>query len=377
MKILFTCNRVGTGGAERVICNFANRMVKDGNEVRIVCLDILDGFYYPLEKEIRIVELDTRYKTRNNFLNRKIAGLKNLYKLYYTLKSEKPDMVISFYTRQNCYSILVCSLLGIPIIAAERDHFFTIDSKLNAIMRRIFYPHASGFIHQTNWAKDYLRKHCKINCQDIILPNPVWFSNYPKRQLVPKRIIAVGRLDEQKNYQGLIRAFKNVSLKIPEAELYIYGEGRLRNELEKLIAQLNITDQVHLVGITKDVISCYAQADIFVLFSHGEGYPNVLMEALALGVPCISTNCPIGGPADMINDGQNGTLVECNDEVGLSEKMITLLLDEKLKEKYSANAVNIRETNSFEQVYNNLMEFIYMCTKKKLNLEKVGKELNE
>lgn len=361
MKVVFTCNRLGFGGAERVISNFANRIIEDGHQVKIICLDIIEGFHYNINDKVEIIELDVKYKERKSFLNRKISGFINLYKLYVKLKDIKPDVIISFYTRQNCYSIFIGNLLGIPVIASERDHFFTTDSKINKLMRRFFYPHASGFIHQTQWAREYLRKHYKIKKYDIVLPNPIWIKDYPEKCTISNQIISVGRLDEQKNFEGLIRAFSKVAKKIPSATLYIYGEGKQRKNLEILIEQLNLTERVYLPGWYTDIINCYARAEIFVLFSYGEGYPNALMEALSMGVPSISSNCPIGGPADMIINGYNGILVTPGDENELAENIVYLLNNEQVREKFSNNAIKIRETNDFEYIYKKLINYIYTC----------------
>lgn len=358
MRIVFTCNRLGFGGAERVICNFANKMVSEGNEVQIICLDVLGGFHYFTEKNVEIVELDERYKMRRQFLARKMAGIRNLWRLIRTLKEKRPDVVISFYTRQNCYSILVCKLLRIPVIAAERDHFFLSDSKINYFLRKLFYPKADGFIHQTEWARLHLREHCGIKCNDIVLPNPIWIKEYPDRNVISKRVISVGRLEEQKNYNGLIRAFKGVKEAIPEASLTIYGEGVQRKELEQLVHNLGMNDSISLPGTTKKILECYAQADVFVLFSHGEGYPNVLMEALAVGVPCIASDCPVGGPIDMIVNGYNGVLVSLDDETQLINELVALLKDEDRKKRFSDKAKNIRATNAFDKIYSDLMVYI-------------------
>ncbi|MFF2883143.1 glycosyltransferase [Bacillus toyonensis] len=358
MKIAFTCNRLGLGGAERVICNFANRMVTDNHEVQIICLDILDGFHYSIEEKVKVVQLDKKLKVRKAGFSRKLAGIRNLLRLMRNLRKNRPDVVISFYTRQNCYTILVCKILGIPVIAAERDHFFTSDSAINRVLRKLFYPRANGFIHQTEWARTYLREHCGITCNDIVLPNPIWIEEYPKRNPIAKNIISVGRLEEQKNYKGLFYAFKTVKEAIPDAVLNIYGEGPLREELTALAKDLELEDSIVMPGSTSNILQCYAQADVFVLFSHGEGYPNVLMEALAVGVPSIASNCPIGGPADMIIDSENGFLVEVNNEIELSKKMQSLLLDSALKEKFSASSIEIRNSNDFEATYNKLMKYI-------------------
>ncbi|MDG0811838.1 glycosyltransferase [Cohnella rhizosphaerae] len=118
--------------------------------------------------------------------------------------------------------------------------FFLSDSKLNGIMRRIFYPFANGFIHQTKWARDFLKERYKFKCPDIILPNPLWINDFPVRKPIPKRAIAVGRLAEQKNYKGLIRAFKLVIEADSEIKLFIYGEGEQKKELQSLITSLKI-----------------------------------------------------------------------------------------------------------------------------------------
>lgn len=355
-KIAFTCNRLGTGGAERVICNLSNRMNSDDISVDIICLDILPNFYYELKDNVRIIELDKDISKRKNLLSRKLFGIRNLWRLYKHFKNERPDIVITFYTRQNCYSILCCKLLGIPVIAAERDHFFLQDNKMNHRMRKLFYHKADGFIHQTQWAKDYLEDKYNTTSNAIILENPLWMNEFPKREPIKDRVIAIGRLAEQKNYKGLILAFKIVVKSNSDARLYIYGDGN-DSEIESLNSVIRInelTNNVFLMGHTDNVTECYRTADIFVLFSNGEGYPNVLMEALAVGVPSIASDCPVGGPKAMIRSGENGILVSNGNYEELASAIITLLEDNQLKTQFSRNAINIRKTNGFENVYRKL-----------------------
>lgn len=361
MIISFTCNNIGTGGAERVICNLANQMSKDGHIVRIICYEKLKSFYYNLEKNVSIIELDPNINNRPSFARRKVAGVVNLFRLYRAVKGS--DRVISFYSRQNCYSILVSNLLKIPVICAERDHFFLNDGKANHKLRNVFYPHANGFIHQTNMARDYLNKHEGVCCKDVVIPNPLWISNFPIRQPIAGNIIAVGRLEEQKNYKGLIRAFAIVAQNEPNAVLNIYGEGSQREELSKLAKELNIEKRIIFKGMTKNVVEAYRTAEIYVMFSHGEGYPNALMEALAMGVPSISSDCPVGGPRDMISDGQNGFLVPCEDEEKMAARIIELLRDSSLRKKFSDAAIEIRYSNEFKTIYNKYMTYIISVTR--------------
>lgn len=355
MNITFTVNNIGTGGAERVVCNLANQMARDGHIVRIICYAKLDSFYYELEKNVSIVELDPLKNKRKSRWKRKFAGVVNLWRLFKAVKGS--DRVISFYSRQNCYSIIVCKIRGIPIICAERDCFFLDDCKLNHLMRKFFYPYADGFIHQTQMAREYLRENEGVMCDDVVIPNPLWMDKFPQREPVRGRIIAVGRLAASKNYDGMIRAFAPVFKKHPYSRLYIYGAGDA-SDLEMLCKKLGISEGVCFVGMTKNVIEAYRCAEIFVMFSHGEGYPNALMEALAMGVPAISGDCPVGGPRDMIQDGTNGFLVPHEDESKLTDKMCILLEDHTIREMFSEAAISIRETNSFTFIYKKYMEYI-------------------
>ena len=186
---------------------------------------------------------------------------------------------------------------------------------------------------------------------------PLWMDKFPQREPVRGRIIAVGRLAASKNYDGMIRAFAPVFKKHPYSRLYIYGAGDA-SDLEMLCKKLGISEGVCFVGMTKNVIEAYRCAEIFVMFSHGEGYPNALMEALAMGVPAISGDCPVGGPRDMIQDGTNGFLVPHEDESKLTDKMCILLEDHTIREMFSEAAISIRETNSFTFIYKKYMEYI-------------------
>lgn len=358
MVISFTCNNIGTGGAERVITSIANQMALDGHIVRIICYKKLESFYYELEAGVSIIELDPLINKRKSAISRKLAGIINLIKLYDAIKGS--DRVVSFYTRQNCYSILMCKLRGIPIVCAERDHFFMNDGKVNHLMRRVFYPMADGFVHQTKMAQQYLRENEGVSCKDIVIPNPLWITDFSDRIPVDGRVIAVGRLANQKNYEGMIRAFKKVVERVPYATLHIFGDGD-QTEYQKLITEKGLDNNVILEGLNKNIIGEYAKADIFIMFSHGEGYPNALMEALAMGVPCVSSDCPVGGPRDMIVNGINGFLVEHENEDELSNRIAQLLQSKELKETFSNNAIEIRESNRFATIYKRYMDFIVSC----------------
>lgn len=138
-------------------------------------------------------------------------------------------------------------------------------------------------------------------------------------------IVTCGRLTEQKNHRLLIDAFAEVQKIYPFATLKIYGEGVLREKLQNQIDSLNLNEKVFLMGATNDVAKALQTADLFVLSSDYEGMPNALMEAMAAGVPCISTDCPCGGPRELFGEDASDKLVPCNDSAQLAEAICKVL----------------------------------------------------
>ena len=174
-----------------------------------------------------------------------------------------------------------------------------------------------------------------------------------------KNIVSVGRLHEQKNQELLIRAFAKISDKV-EDNLIIYGQGELREKIEKLIVELKMETRVKLGGIIENVPDAIIGSNLFVLSSNYEGSPNALLEAIALGIPAISTDCPCGGPKEIIEDGENGFLVPVGDVDAMAEKMLYVLkLSQEeinlISKKAKTSAERYRPERVFQQWKNFLL----------------------
>ena len=203
---------------------------------------------------------------------------------------------------------------------------------------KILYPKANGFIFQTKEAQEYFPK--KIQNKSTIIfnsLNPDFLIDRFKG-VRDKEIVSVGRLAEQKNQELLIKAFAKFHQIHPEYELTIYGEGPLKEKLQNLVKDLNMEEFIKLPGIENDIKTKIYKASFFVLSSDYEGMPNSLMEALTLGLPCISTDCPCGGPKTLIEDGINGILTEVGNIDMLTEKMNMIIEHPELKDTLSKNA---------------------------------------
>ena len=180
-----------------------------------------------------------------------------------------------------------------------------------------------------------------------------------KRQNI---IVSVGRLVEQKNHKFLINTFAKISKKYPDYKLIIYGEGILREELTDLIEKLNLKDKVILYGNASDIEEKIYDVKMFILPSIWEGMPNALMEAMALGLPCIATNCPSGGPEFLIQNDVNGKLIQCDNDKELEEAITKIIEDEEYAKKIGENARKIVERlnpNEINNQWENYIESIY------------------
>jgi glycosyltransferase involved in cell wall biosynthesis len=200
---------------------------------------------------------------------------------------------------------------------------------------------------QTDRARKYFPEVVQRN--SIVIVNPIDINTYAIEQSKP-RIVSAGRLVKQKNQIMLVKAFKQIHDKYPEYSLTIYGEGELREEIEEQIIKLDLKEAVDLPGNLTNVHDEMKDAYMFVLSSDYEGLSNSLLEAMMMGLPCISTDC--SGSDEVIIDRYNGILVPRGNQEQLSEAMKLLIDDKELTKKIGRNAMTSSEKFSTKNVIN-------------------------
>ena len=337
------------GGAERIAALLANQWVARGKRVTLV------PTYAVREVSVYVLGdgVEVRHLSHNSATNRKSIWIqfKRLASLRSLMKSLRPDVVISFLTNVNVAAVLAAKGTGIPVVVSERIHPAQFPAGIiHARLRKLTYPWATCVVVQTEttrrWFNEYI-PGAKIE----VIANPI---DWPLTVTTPivspqslldsddKLLLAVGRLDPQKGFKDLIAAFAASEARRHNWKLVVLGEGDERVELESLINSLNLTDRVALPGWVGNVSDWYAAAQLFALSSHMEGFPNVLLEAMAHGLACVSYDCE-AGPAEIIRDGLNGRLVPLVlGTAGLTAAIDELAADDEARTKLARNAVDVR-----------------------------------
>ena len=351
-KIAFYINVLIKGGAERVMSQLANQFSEHGYEVYMIT-SFQDEEEYTLGDQVKRINLEKE----QDFGDRIKRNIRLIFKLRRVLKSIKPDMIVSFMQEPNFRAILAARGLGIKnIVSVRNDPNKEYGGKIGWIVGKVLLPLADGCVFETEEARSWfprkLQKKSKIifNEVDKSFFDTEW---HPKGQTV----VTIGRLAEQKNQQMLIKAFSGIASRFPVSRLEIYGEGPLKDQLQELINTLHIQDRAFLMGNIDHVNEVLSKARVFVLPSDYEGMPNALLEALAVGVPCIATDCPCGGPRMLIKNGVNGFLISVGDAEGLQESIQTLLLDEQMAENISLAETNTARKFKSDKVYQEWNEY--------------------
>nr|WP_121272992.1 glycosyltransferase [Pedobacter schmidteae] len=352
LQLFFVINALTAGGAERVVTNLGNYFSKKGFRVTIVCLNYSTPVYR-LEEGVEVIYL-TKRNNNDNVLFRLWFGIITFFKLLYLLIKEKPGCVISFMTSANLWTGLTCCLTGIPFIVSERttpDH--TIN-RFNFFLKWIsfmLYRKSKAIVIPAKAMENCLKKNKsfrKLNNFSLI-KNYVNVFNPPGSQRVHHRkfILGVGRLSYEKGFDQLIEAYSKMQKR--DIDLIIAGDGNERENLMAKIAELDLSDHVVLIGAKENLQDYYGQAELFVLPSRNEGYPNALIEAMSMGCPSIAMDCEFG-PSEIIENGLNGVLVEDKNILMLAESMSEVLNNALLKGKLSESAKLINQTNSQEVI---------------------------
>lgn len=332
MNVFFYINILAGGGAERVVANLANAFAEREHTVSVVTSYHVKNEYITSNKVKRYV-LENK-KNENSFLGRNLCRIVKLRKL---LIEYKPDVLIAFMAEPIFRSLIAACFLKTKVIVSVRnDPKQEYPSKIRRCLANLLFMKADGIVFQTKDAKNCF--NTVIRKRSEIIPNQVNDIFYSvSRAKVKKDVITVGRLTKQKNQNLLIEAFDAIKEKIPD-NLVIYGEGNERYELEKIVNEKGLRARVFMPGNVANVETYLASAKLFVLSSDYEGMPNALMEAMAVGVPCISTDCPCGGPRAIIENGVNGLLVPVGNKKVLETAMEKVLLDSEYADKLGENA---------------------------------------
>lgn len=319
MKILFYINSLCHGGAERVISNLSTQFSEHGYDCVLVTSFSADN-EYSIGKKVKRISLFPQ-KLSYNFLKRNYLLAGGLRKV---LKEERPDVLVSLMAEPNFRAIVASfGLKNKVIVSVRNDPNKEYGNLITRLLAKTLFRLADGVVFQTEDAKKWFPKSIQKKSKIIFNQVDEVFYN-TKYEGERHDVVTTGRLVPQKNHKLLIRAFAAIADKVPD-NLFIYGEGELRPELEALIAELHMQDRIFLPGGIKNVPDTIKSAKLFVLSSDYEGMPNSLMEAMALGLPCVSTDCPCGGPRMLFGESLSKNLVAVGNESELAQTMLNVL----------------------------------------------------
>ncbi len=357
MDIAIYIHALGTGGAERVAIHLANHWADMGYRVMIITNAQIARDPYPIRRSVVIECLDVAGDTSG------IAGaiksnVKRVLALRKLFKENSIKRAVSFaFTANVTLAIARAGLQGFVAVGSERNYPPSEASGgLWDFLRKVSYRLLDSLVAQTDRTNHWLVKNT-FSKRIVTIPNPVVYPLPVSAPVVQppsnggmKVILAVGRLEEQKQFEHLLAAFSLIHKEHLNWNLVIVGEGHRRKQLEEQAAELGINSNFILPGRVGNIGEWYERADIFVLCSKHEGFPNALLEAMAYGKAVVSYNCETG-PLELIQDRVNGILVDPDNINRLAESVRKLIEDPKLRNSLSSKAKGVKEKYSSSSVY--------------------------
>lgn len=344
-EIFFITNDLSGGGAERVMSVLSNYLVKHEYGINFIMLqggktvyELSDTVKYYVRTDITQKDMTAQIKF--------IRGL---------MKKNPEALFVSFFTHQNLFTILASIGTKARVLVSERNDpaksFTPKLEKIGNIVRNILYKshNCRKIIFQTQGASDFFSN--KIKMKSIVIANPIK-DNLPEPYKFErkKNIVAVGRLNPQKNYRLLIDAFDKFSKLHPDYKLEIYGDGALRGTMEKYIAKLGLNDKIELCGFCKDVHQRILDAGMYVMSSDFEGLSNAMLEAMALGLPVICTDHPPGGARAYIKSYENGILTPVRDVDAMADAMCYMAENPQKASEMGIKASSVRQELSSDNI---------------------------
>ena len=336
MKICFVIGSLNFSGAEKVLNIIAKELLKNNNEVSVI---LLEQDYSIRGNEDEIITYGA--KANGNKVNRLLRRWSYIRKDVNTMK---PDIIISFGSVCNVNMLSSLFFKKIPKIVCERnDPNYDPRSKGDKFVRWLLYRFADGYVFQTETIKKYFSK--KIQCQATIIPNPIIDSGIRwDIKNTKKSIATVARLDDfQKDHITMFKVFEKFLEKHKDYTLDIYGDGPDRQRYEQYIEKHNLSNKIWLHGKVADPLNKIVESEVFLLTLRYEGMPNALMEALSIGIPCVSTDCGGSGARALFEIVKTGKIAPVGNVDEIEARLEEVIENDKLKKEMHQKEITIND----------------------------------
>jgi glycosyltransferase involved in cell wall biosynthesis len=357
MKLLIAISSLSGGGAERTVATLSAQWVAAGHRVRVVTIASATQDAYELDPAVERVALDLQRAGVNPAVT-VINNIRRVLALRRQLRAFEPDVAIGMMAVTNMLLALAAMGLRTRTLGCERVHPPRVPfSAPRALARNWLYGRLTAVAALTERSAAWLRANTKAR-RVFVVPNAVALPMPHAEPVVApetvcrpgrKILLGVGRLDPQKGFSNLIRAFASVQSAHPQWDLVILGEGALRPELEREVKVLGLDGRVFLPGRVGNLADWYTAASLFALSSEFEGFPNALLEAMAHGVPSVSYDCDTG-PAEIIRNDIGGVLIQPGDTAAFAKAMDRLMASPSALADMGADARTVRQRFAMSEV---------------------------
>lgn len=358
-KIVFHLNCLERGGAERVVTNLSGQFAEHGYEVYIAT-EWQGEDEYEINPKVKRVHVGFSDKQQNdNRIKKFFDRIVNLRKF---LKQVQPDIVIAFARKANYRALTATIGLKMPVLISVRiNPIGYYDFLSDKIQIPILFRRAAGCVFQTPDQRDFFPEFIRKKSRIILNPINDKFIGNPIPEKREKAVVHSGRLVDFKNQLMLIKAFEQVHKKHPDYVLKIFGPDAFdgtKEKLEKQIQEFNAEDYIKLMGPSDQLEKDMINGALAAFSSDYEGMPNAMLEAMALGLPIVATDCPPGGPGMVINSGENGILVPVNDDKAMAEAINKLIENPEYAGELGRKAALIGQKASSEVIFNEWKDYV-------------------
>lgn len=348
MRIGIVISAFTNGGAQRVAMTLSKWLSDYGHNCCIIALGESAKNQYDAH-DVNLIRLRDVYKEQSITNRLRKFDCDNQIDVYVVMGVPMCMYVIPALRKSRA-----------KVIVSERNDPKNFQGKtLTKIVSRWLMSKADGFVFQTSDAWSFYKKYQN---RSTIIPNPVAevpeVLNRTQNEFRKKEIVTAGRLIPQKNHEMLIRTFAKISSSFPEYRLVIYGEGLLKDFLRELCRDLGVEQKVSFPGSVNDVHKRIIDSELFVLSSNFEGMPNALMEAMAMGITCISTDCPCGGPKDLVENGENGVLIPVGNVDACAKAIAKCLTEKQMSDELGKNALEVRKKYSKDIICKKWLDYV-------------------